>query len=217
MKVKDNIDINNIEVGVIVARFQVHELHEGHKDLIDEVCKNHNMVIIFLGIPVIQGTNKNPLDFSARKSMVQEYAPDAIILPLKDQRSNAKWSYLLDNQISIPFGERSAVIYGSRDSFIPYYEGKYPTLELETNVYTSGTEVRKNVSKQLLSSSDFRAGIIQSTYMRRPITWSTVDVCPYDSKGRILLGKKPNESVWGLIGGLEDRTIRFEESAARKD
>ena len=38
------------DTGIIVGRFQVDDLHEGHKNFIDAVIKAHPRVIIFLGI-----------------------------------------------------------------------------------------------------------------------------------------------------------------------
>lgn len=217
MNIKPEIDPSEVEIGVIIARFQVHELHKAHKDLIKKVAELHKKVIIFLGIPTISNTQKNPLDFATRRNMVQEFIPDAVILPLKDQRSNDKWSYILDNEIKVPFGDRPAIIYGGRDSFIPYYTGAYKTAELVTDTYASGTEVRKKLSKELRNSPDFRAGIIHATYARRPVTWSTVDVCPYNKEGQILLGKKPHENVWRFIGGFVDRTDKSDEAAAKRE
>jgi bifunctional NMN adenylyltransferase/nudix hydrolase len=174
-------------------------------------------VIIFLGIPVIQNTRKNPLDFATRKAMVQKNYPDVIILPLKDQRNNEIWSDDLDSQIKIPFGERSALLYGGRDSFIPYYSGKYRTTELVTDTYVSGTEIRNKISKQLLNSSDFRAGIIHANYAQRPVTYSTVDIVAYNDNNQILLAKKPNENKYRFIGGFVDRTDSGFEHSARRE
>ncbi len=220
MKIKNEIDPLNFEVGCIVARFQVHKLHEGHIKLIDNVIKNHRKVIIFLGVPVIGNTKSNPLDYATREAMVKEIYPNVIVLPLKDQRSNEKWSNELDKLIQVPFGERSAlsaVLYGSRDSFIPYYKGKYPVIELTTDVIFSGTEVRKQVSKEIISTSDFRAGVIHATYAARPVTYPTVDVTCYNDKGQILMAKKPNEDKYRFIGGFVDRTDESWENAAKRE
>ena len=222
MEVKNSQDkmIEDAEVGCIVARFQIHKLHEGHINLIDKVIENHKKVIIFLGVPVIGNTKSNPLDYASREAMVKEAYPNIIVLPLKDQRSNEKWSRELDNQIQVPFGERSAlsaVLYGSRDSFIPYYSGKYDVIELTTDILYSGTEVRKQVSKEILSTSDFRAGVIHATYAARPVTYPTVDIVVYNDKEQILMAKKPNEDNYRFIGGFVDRTDKDWEEAARRE
>lgn len=217
MEKKFHINPEDFQVGVIVARFQVHKLHIGHAKLIDEVCKNHKKVIIFLGVPTISNTRSNPLDFATRKAMIQERYPNIVILPQKDMRSDDLWSEMLDNQIKIPFGDLSAVLYGSRDSFIKHYTGKYPTIELITDVFYSGTEVRKEVSKEILASEDFRAGIIHATYAQRPVTYPTVDVVAYNDRGQILMAKKPNELLYRFIGGFVDRTDKSWEHAAGRE
>ena len=217
MEIKTNINPSDYEIGVIMARFQVHELHEGHIKLIDKVCSHHKKVIIFLGVPIIGNTKSNPLDFASRRAMIQERYPNTIILPHKDQRYDQKWSENLDAEIKMPFGELTAVLYGSRDSFIPHYKGKYPVIELITDVFYSGTEVRKQVSREILSSADFRAGIIHATYAQRPVTYPTVDVVAYNDKGQILLAKKPNETNYRFIGGFVDREDTCWEHAAKRE
>lgn len=217
MNIKNDIDPSQYEIGVIVARFQVHQLHEGHVKLIDMVCSNHKKVIIFLGVSEIPNTRSNPLDFATRKIMIQEQYPDVIILPQKDQRSNEKWSQSLDAEIKVPFGDRTALLYGSRDSFIPYYSGKYPVTELVTDVFYSGTEARNKVSREILSTNDFRCGVIHATYAQRPVTYPTVDVVAVNDKGQLLLAKKPNEDKYRFIGGFVDRTDISWEHAARRE
>lgn len=217
MEAKSNINPADYEIGVVVARFQVHKLHEGQRNLLDMVYKNHKKVIIFLGVSVIAGTKNNPLDFASRKAMIQEAYPKAVVLPLKDNRSDAKWSQILDAEIKIPYGDLSAVLYGSRDSFIPYYSGKNPVIEYTTDVFYSGTEVRKEVSREILASEDFRAGIIHATYAARPVTYPTVDITVYNDKGQILMAKKPNEPHYRFIGGFVDRTDESWEQAAKRE
>lgn len=218
-----NIDIRkevepcDYEIGVIIARFQVHKLHDAHIAVIDKVCENHKKVIVFLGVPIISNTKRDPLDFATRKAMLQEYNSNLVVLPLNDQRSNEQWTKILDSQIRTPFGDLSALLYGSRESFIPCYSGKYKVTELTTDVFYSGTEIRKEVSREILSSEDFRAGVIHANYAQRPVTYPTVDVVAYNDKGQILLGKKPNENKYRFIGGFVDRTDKNWEQAAKRE
>lgn len=215
--IKKEIDPSNYEIGVIIGRFQVHKLHDAHRGLIDKVCSNHKKVIVFLGVPVIQNTKTNPLDFATRKEMLQKEYPNVIILPLQDQRSNEKWSQVLDATIKIPFGSRTTLLYGGRDSFIPFYSGKNKVTELTTDVFYSGTEIRKQVSREILGSEDFRAGIIHANYAQFATTYPTVDVVAENDKGQILLCKKPNENFYRFIGGFVDRNDSNWESAARRE
>jgi bifunctional NMN adenylyltransferase/nudix hydrolase len=217
MKIKPSVDPSDMEIGVIVARFQVHKLHEAQRNIINKVCANHKKVIIFLGVPVVGSSERNPLDFATRKIMVQNDYPNVVILPIQDCRSNAKWSYNLDNAIRMAYGERTALLYGGRDSFIPFYEGKYKTVELVTDVYYSGTEVRREVSREILSSSDFRAGVIHANYGKYPVAYPTVDVACFNEKGQLLMGQKPNENKWRFIGGFVDPKDESLERAAKRE
>lgn len=215
--IKKVIDPNKYQVGVMVARFQVDELHPGHIAMIDVVSENHNKVIVFLGVSNVPNTKKNPLDFATRRAMVQEQMPDAIILPIKDNRSDEAWSANLDMLINLTFGEVNALLYGSRDSFIPHYRGRHTTTELTSDFDFSGTEVRNKISRELRDTRDFRAGIIHANYARRAVTYSTVDVVMHDGEGKILLARKPNEEDLRFIGGFVDRTdTSFEHSARRE-
>lgn len=217
---KGEIDPKDYDIGVIIARFQVHKLHEGHTSLIDEVFSNHKKVIIFLGVSVTPNTPRNPLDFATRKAMLQELYPEVIILPLKDQRSNKIWSKKLDEKIDEPFGSKKALLYGGRESFIPYYSGKHQTMELVSNEYFSGTEIRKKVAREILKTSDFRAGVIHSCAAQRPIAYPCVDVAPIkeeDGVLKILLAKKSHEENWRFIGGHVDPTDMSLEHAARRE
>jgi bifunctional NMN adenylyltransferase/nudix hydrolase len=217
MEVKKEMNPSDYQCGCIIGRFQVHKLHDGHIELINQVCKNHKKVIIFLGVPVISNTRSNPLDFASRKAMIQQLYPNVVVLPLQDTRSDKMWSNNIDKQIPITFGDVSTVLYGSRDSFIPYYLGKYPVIELVTDIFYSGTEVRKEVSSEILSTEDFRAGVIHATFAHRPVTYPTVDVVAYNDKRQILLCKKANESLYRFIGGFVDRDDNTYEKAAKRE
>jgi bifunctional NMN adenylyltransferase/nudix hydrolase len=215
--IKKEVDHKQYQIGVIMARFQVSELHEGQTNFVDRVFANHKKVIIFLGVAQIQGNRSNPLDFATRKSMIQERYPDAVILPHKDQRSDALWSKKLDEEIALPFGDLTVLLYGSRDSFIPHYKGKHKAVELETDIPSSGTESRKAVSETIIPTSDFRAGVIHAVYAQRPVTYPTVDVVAINDAGLILLGRKPNEDRFRFIGGFVDRTDENWEAAAKRE
>tara|TARA_R110000851_G_scaffold47424_1_gene115045 strand:- start:23217 stop:24251 length:1035 start_codon:yes stop_codon:yes gene_type:complete len=217
VEIQKVVNPKDYEIGVVMARFQGKRMHEGHKLMLDLVCANHNKVIIFLGVPKIGNTRRNPLDFATRYTMVQKLYPNAVILPQHDQRSDAVWSRNLDAQISTPFGEGKALLYGSRDSFIPHYEGKHTTTEVTDIPNVSGTELRDKVATEILPNSSFRAGVIYANYARRPVTYSTVDVAIHNDKGQFLLAKKPHEKHWRFVGGFLDRDDVSDERAAYRE
>lgn len=210
-------DPSNYTVGGIVARFQIHELHALHKKMIEFVCQHHKKVILVLGVSRVTDTKRNPLDFATRKAMIQKDFPNIVILPLLDERSNKVWSENLDNLLKIPFGRQKILLYGSRDSFIPYYEGKNETTELVTTSPLSGTEIRNEVSREIIESKHFRAGVIHANFAKLPVTYPTVDIAVYNDKGQLLLARKPNEDKFRFVGGFVDRTDGNFEIAARRE
>jgi bifunctional NMN adenylyltransferase/nudix hydrolase len=217
MDIKKQIEPTDFEVGVIIGRFQTNRLHEGHINLISHVLSNHKKAVLILGVSRVQNTKKNPLDFASRKAMIQKLFPSLMILPVMDQRYDEKWSSDIDAAISMPFGEKKTVIYGSRDSFIPYYKGKFQVIELEASFDHNATNIRAEVAKETLDSSDFRAGVIYSAFNQRPVTYPTVDICAFNDDGEILMARKPNEKYWRFVGGFVDPTDESYEEAALRE
>jgi len=213
------VNVSEYEVGVLIGRFQVPKLHPVHRQLISKVCDNHKKVIIFLGMPVVEQTYRNPLDFASRKAMIQTEFPNVTILPMRDERDNKVWSYILDQKISEPFGNRTSLLYGSRDSFIPFYHGRHQTVELIGNDDDiSGTNIRDMVSKEIINSSDFRHGVIYANYGRYPVIMPCVDIVVYNPEDdTILLGRKPKEKSFRFIGGHVEVTDDSYESSAIKE
>ena len=214
-------------VGVIIGRFQVPDLHDGHRDLIDTVVGKHKKILIFIcSTPGVLVTRKNPLDFHTRKMMVQGVYPDAIILPLHDMPSDKDWSTVVDAKISETFGDHAtAVLYGSRDAFIPHYFGNYPTVELAESFDVSGTEIRNACSDEVRQHSEFRRGVVYAAHNKHPATFPTVDIAVLNNNIQhkttmIALGRKRTDlpGKWRFPGGFVDpnRDANLEAAAKRE-
>ena len=208
-------------IGALVGRFQVHELHEAHQYVINQVVDNHKKVILFLGVPKVVGTKNNPLDFDTRKKMIQKHYPNIVILALPDFGDDKRWSHELDKRIKEVYQIGDVLLYGGRDSFIPYYKkggGQFDCKELEQHTFVSGTEVRKMVSEEVKDSADFRAGVIYQSYNQYPKVHPCVDIAILDEKEeRVLMAKRPYEDGWRFIGGFSKPTdSSYEYTASRK-
>ena len=81
---------NEAAVGYIIARFQVAELTQGHKEILDYVLsKNHNQNVIVLGVSPLKCSKNNPLDFDARQRMIEEAYPGKFLITyINDNRSD---------------------------------------------------------------------------------------------------------------------------------
>jgi len=185
MEKNEDVNIKDYEVGAVVGRFQLSDLHDGHGFLIDTVVNNHKKVIILLGVTRALGTPENPvripsrenvLDFTSRQYMIQEIYPNVIVVPIQDKNSNEIWSEAVDQKIREVFPNEKVLLYGGRDSFIPCYHGKFDTKALDPEIYISATEVRNSVSKEVLKSSDFRSGQIYHAYQQTPVLYTNYKI-----------------------------------------
>lgn len=226
--------------GVVVARFQTPELHPGHRYLLDTVQEKHRRMIVILGTARTHvPTEKNPLDFATRKAMVERYYPNATVVSVRDSRSNKVWSKTIDSTIhSIVRGMdllcharkggdpgctclgQDAVLYGSRDSFAPYYSGRYPVVELPAYDGPTGTDLRLDAVIHPSNTLDFRRGAIYTAATRPPVLYQTVDVAIYDRKNqRVLLGRKAEDGgeKMRFVGGFVSAEDSSLEAAARRE
>lgn len=208
------------DIGVIIGRFQIHELHTEHIKMIDEVLKRHDKVILFLGVSPTLSTQRNSLDFLSRKVMFEETYANSIsaILPLNDKKSDDVWSKQVDTKIREVFSLGSVVLYGSKDSFIPHYKGRFDVIELVPEVMVSATDIRKEVSKKVERSKEFRAGVIYACYNQFPIVHPVIDVAiTNDDETQVLLGRKKDEIEFRFIGGFADVTDENLEQTVRRE
>lgn len=207
-----------MEVGVVIGRFQVADLHEGHRYLINEAFRYHKRVIILIGCPPILGTKYDPLDYATRERMLRAAYPDATILPIHDCLDDNEWSKNVDKTIRgvVPNASSDTTkLYGGRDSFLAHYHGDFAASGIDSPVkYLSGRDQREDIGKVVRSSADFRAGIIYSTQNAFPHVRAACDIACVKTKDEtghalveayILLGRKPNENKWRLPGGMVDK------------
>lgn len=158
------IEIDNKTLGVIVARMQVPELHEGHKYLIDYVKLRYPNYAILVGVSD-EISIRNPLTFDMRKKMIQALYPKARIVGVSDHPGDDEmWSMSVDDiiaSIKQTTGCSKAILFGSRDSFVPYYRGKNSVEEISPKTRVpSGSDLRTKIYRFPLDSPDFRAGVI---------------------------------------------------------
>lgn len=204
-------------IGGICGRFQVDELHEAHKHLIDQVVDKHKKVILFLGVANVLGSKKNSLNFEIRKKMIQSQYPDVIIISLPDMEDDKEWSIELDKRLREVYPNGDVLLYGGRDSFLKTYCGQFDTTELQQDTFVSGTAIRENISEANINSPQFRAGIINHAYNQPDRVIPSIDTIITDNDvTKILLAKKPGELGWRIPGGLV-RTYdnSYEDSAKR--
>jgi len=168
------------DYGIICGRFQIPELHDGHRALLNAVGQLHPRVIVFIGcVPAgVAPTKNDPLDFDTRRRMVQQLYPSYEVYPIHNRKSDELWSADLDRLITerVPYGK--ATLYGSRDSFAKSYTGKRKVVELTLAVSRniSGTDLRNEIANVVQDSPAFRAGIIYGQLNTFDRVIPTVDI-----------------------------------------
>jgi len=204
------------DLAAVVGRWQVDDLHEAHRSLIDEVLSQHRKVIVFIGIGDNLGSTEDPLDFPSRAAMILQHYPDVVVLPIKDNICDEQWSKNLDTLIRTVSAVGSVTLYGGRDSFVKHYTGTFKTIELDALRHPAGTDIRQDVGREVRASSDFRAGVIYSTHNQYPRQFPVVDIAIVKD-GKIFLGKKAGETTVRFPGGYVDGKDGSYEAAARRE
>lgn len=207
--------------GVVVARFQTPDLHAGHRYLLEQVASRHAELLVVLGDPrTYVGTATNPLDHATRRELVRQYAPRAHVESLADVRTDEAWSRELDRVVARHAKVGDAVLYGSRDSFLRYYAGRYRGEELAPLEHHSATELRLDAVTRPAGTADFRRGVIYAATTRPRLVYPAVDVAILDrSAGTVLLGRKNEDATEQLrfVGGFVLPKDASLEAAARRE
>jgi bifunctional NMN adenylyltransferase/nudix hydrolase len=172
--------------------------------------KKHKKVLVLIGTSEVKGSKENPLGFVARAKMICASYPGAVCYDLKDKPSDSAWSKDVDSVIRRVTRKNGAILYGSRNSFIGQYCGKYKTKYVDRLDFIpglSGTEQRAAVGKEEIGTADERKGAIKAALTKYPISYQTVDavIVKYvDSLTELLLARKKTdpEGKWRFVGGF---------------
>jgi 8-oxo-dGTP pyrophosphatase MutT (NUDIX family)/nicotinamide mononucleotide adenylyltransferase len=215
--------------GVVIGRFQTHELTPGHLRILSAAYdENGDNLLVLLGTLPAQPNSKNPLPFYVREALIRQHFPDALVLPITDCARDDEWVKNVDALIRTTLPHADVNLYYGRDSFWDSYrnfgafrcKGKYvPDMGFNT---LSGTDHRASVKGTHIASEDFRAGMIHAVANRFPAVFPTVDIAVMTSADnaddRILLGRKASEGgFWRLPGGFVDVADRSMEAAAARE
>lgn len=211
--------MNPQKLGVVVGRFQVPMLHKGHQYLLNYAETRSDSLLVLIGSGKGFPTPRNPLSFEVRQVMIHRKYPRATIVQIFDQPTNEGWSADLDSIVAKHFPGYEVTLYGSRDSFIPYYHGKYAVEVVEEIKSPDGTSTRNRCCKDV-HNANFRKGLICAQIERASIPYPVVDVAIIRKETReVLLGQKVLDmGKWRFIGGFFDPAIDTTlEGAARRE
>lgn len=211
-------------VGIVVGRFQIDTLHDGHMHLLRFVDDTHSRMLVLVGVRPAEASDTHPLTFEDRRVMIQEKFKDAVILPVIDVGNDEVWSTRVDALIRSVYGyEVDAVFYTGRNSFAPHYTGAFT---VETQDFglddIQARDVRNRIKDRTSSTRDARAGVIKAVMNQGHRTTMMVDMFmvrrmptePYNFE--VLMGKKDGEDLWRLPGGRVEAHETFKAAASRE-
>lgn len=214
-----------LNIGVVIGRFQVPELHEGHLHLFNEVITQADRAVIFLGVSPLDGyASEYPLTFGQRKTMLERCLPsgiDYIILPLPDRRTDDEWTAQIDAVLDATFHKDAVTLYGGRDSFTEHYKGKHTVKRLTfcPLIPVAGTEIRKAIKEA--NPVEFLRGQIHTLVRQWPKAYPTVDIAHVrqtNAQGaEVLVIQRADTGVWCFPGGFVDPTDESYEAAAKRE
>lgn len=207
-----------MKIGVIIGRFQVPDLTNAHKALIQAVKADSDGVIMFIGQNDIKSSRRYPLSYGSVAKMINDFDSSIVTDVLYDHDSDEHWSEVVDRKIlerATPDDE--VTLYGGRDSFIPHYKGQFETKEiLHLGVESlSGTQTREGVGEPM--TEEERRGAIWASQYRWPIAYQVVDAVVLNKDGEVLLCRKEGCKTWGVIGGYVDPEDESLEDAVRRE
>ena len=221
-----------LNIGVIIGRFQVPELHEGHRRMFAEVAKDSDRIVVLLGVSPVDGyTAENPLTFSQRQSMVRhsvvleswmDTAAELTIMPLFDQRTNEEWSQQLDTLLKGTYPLDYITLYGGRGSFTESYTGKLKVKKSTFCPVIAATGAENRAAIKEANTPDFYAGQIYALQRQFPRAFPTVDVAMLRTAGtppetQVLLIQRADSGEWCFPGGFVDPTDDSFELAAKRE
>jgi bifunctional NMN adenylyltransferase/nudix hydrolase len=204
--------------GVVIGRFQVAELTNGHKELLSHAAAdNFDQIIILVGVSPAQPTARNPLPYYVRLAMLQKAWPNAIIAPITDCISDAVWSKRVDELIASLAPGQNIMLYGGRDCFSKSYTGRHSVVTVDSETEYSGTDQRQDLSHIHDASPEFRHGMIHANMNRFPAVFPTVDIAVIKPGGLVLMVGKEGETGWRFPGGFVDLKDTSLELAAKRE
>jgi bifunctional NMN adenylyltransferase/nudix hydrolase len=223
-----------VNIGVIIGRFQVPQLTEGHKALLKYVFNENDALVVYLGVAPVFGTKRNPMSYGMRAAMLSDYFTADLfgnkmvyIEPLLDMPDSRTWADHIDRRLTACFPGDTIKLYGGRDSCLGVYQaagGKLATSLDFNSLPGNGSDVRAS-QQPIDDSEEFRAGVIYATQRQYPRVNPVVDMAVFNKSARtgntawVLLARKSNDPAYQyrLIGGFVDSGDKSYEAAAVRE
>lgn len=225
------------KLGVLIGRFQVPEMHEGHRFIVRQMLEQCDQVLVLFGSANRTRSVKNPFTYRERQQATLKLFPGILTAPLNDYLYNdSQW--MADVAATIEdcreglcheyeTGNVEVVLYGHHKDGNDYLKWfpQYQYVNINSDIDISGTEVRNSVMHMLPESVQADAQYFakeRDTFKNYPYPGS-LNICCGDAVveclGHILLIKRkftPGAGNWALPGGHKNTNETFLQCALRE-
>lgn len=156
------------KVGFIVGRFQ--PFHKGHKAFIENVLKEVDELVVFIGSVQESRTELNPFTFEERSVMIKSvFKTGVTTIPLPDYTSNDAWVQHIYKALT-PFESTNTVVFCRVDKdeetqLSNNLFNKFETLQVPLQLHISATDIRKQL---------FEESVSPYSILEIPLTVSTI-------------------------------------------
>ncbi len=176
--------MNNINV--LIGYFQVPDFSDTDLEALNHIIEEYPNPIIFLVVPKIRSSKKNPLSFIQRKQLLDSCFNDITVLPIEE------------NTICMRKEVKSMVAKIAPLDVITYHvQDKLDRCPGDTVFSLEGTGI--NVHR---THKQFRAGVIEGVRNRWDTSFQTVDIAMFNDKGEVALIRKADRELWQFPGGF---------------
>lgn len=225
-----------MKLGILIGRFQVPEMHEGHRFLVREIQSQCDKVLILFGSANRTRSVKNPFTYRERAEATKRLFPEVICAPLNDYPYNdSQWmadvAATIDHVVDILCKENDIcpvpILYGHHKDGNDYLKWfpQFEYVNINSEIDISGTEVR-NSHKHLLPESvqiDMEYFAKEKDMFKNYPFPEALNINCGDAvlecSGHILLikrGRSPGMGNWALPGGHKNTNETFLQCALRE-
>jgi len=225
-----------MKLGVLIGRFQVPEMHEGHRYIVKRMQEQCDQVLVLFGSANRTRSVKNPFTYRERVTAGKNLFPNVIMAPLNDYLYNdSQWMAdvaatieIIRTKVSYNFQKPvEVVLYGHHKDGNDYLNWfpQYEYVNINSDIDISGTEVRNSFAHLLPDNvqADMRYFAKERETFKDYPYHDSLNICCGDAVveclGHILLIKRkftPGAGNWALPGGHKNTNETFLQCALRE-
>lgn len=225
-----------MKLGVLIGRFQVPEMHEGHRFLVREMLEQCDEVLVLFGSANRAKSVKNPFSYPERAQAAKKLFPKIWVAPLNDYLYNdSQW--MADVAATIEAlkvlvqqkhnTKVEVVLYGHQKDGNDYLNWfpQFEYVNVNSEILISGTQIRESFLHLLPQSVQDDFNYFEKErkqFLSYPYP-DSLNICCGDAVveclGHVLLIQRkwaPGAGNWALPGGHKHTQETFLDCAIRE-